>query len=108
RGAGSVLEVVGPGVHLALGLVPGDAVALLHTAGELVALAGGDVEVVVGELAPLLLRLALELLPVAFDAIPVHGFLLFSVVSCATGGAGFAVDRVSSGETHLPRSGRHA
>jgi len=35
-----------------------------------------DVEIVVGEPTPLLLGLALELLPVAFDSIPVHDALL--------------------------------
>src|SRR5947209_4395158 len=34
--------------------------------------AGGLVQVVVGQLPPLLLQLALEHLPVAFDLIPVH------------------------------------
>src|SRR5512143_1955032 len=38
-----------PAVDLRVGLVLGDAVALLDLAGELVALAGDDVEVVVGE-----------------------------------------------------------
>ena len=57
---------------LLLGLVLGDPVLLLDLADELVALAGDDVDVVVGELAPLLLHLARELLPVAFDAVPVH------------------------------------
>src|SRR5215468_6768209 len=61
-----------PGVDFALGLVPGVAVALLQTAGELSALALDDIQIVVGELAPFLLHLALELLPIAFDTIPVH------------------------------------
>src|SRR6185436_13868079 len=65
---------------LALGLVLADAVGVLDLADQLVALARDAVEVVVGELAPLLLRLALQLLPVAFDAIPVHAALLCNVV----------------------------
>src|SRR6185437_16382084 len=38
----------------------------------LVLLAADDVELVIGQLAPLFLGLALELFPVAFDAVPVH------------------------------------
>src|SRR5690242_17701326 len=57
---------------LALRFVLRDAIRLLQLAGELVALAGDGVEAVVGETAPLLLDLALELLPVAFNSIPVH------------------------------------
>src|SRR5882757_6787865 len=63
-----------PGIDLALRLVPRNAVALLQPAGELLALALDHIEVVVGELAPLLLSLALELFPVAFDTIPIHRF----------------------------------
>ena len=61
-----------PVVDVLADLVLGDAVALLDLAFELVALAGDDVEVVVGQLAPLLLDLALDLLPVSFNAIPIH------------------------------------
>src|SRR5207253_3544930 len=49
------------------------AVPLLEFAGELVAAAGDRREVVVRELAPLLLHLPLDLVPVALDLIPVHG-----------------------------------
>ena len=62
--------------ELLLGFVLGHAVALLDLAGELVAAAGDDIEVVVGQLAPLLLGLAGDLLPVAFDLVPVHVNLL--------------------------------
>src|SRR5690606_25292546 len=62
-----------PVLDLTLGLVLGNAVTFLNLARELVALAGDDVEVVVGQLAPLLLDLALHLLPVTFDAVPIHG-----------------------------------
>ena len=41
-------------------------------ANELLYNPGDDVQVVVGELAPLLLDLALQLLPAPFDAILVH------------------------------------
>src|SRR5262245_44960488 len=69
------VDVAEPGLesaHLTLGLVLREAILLLHLADELVALAVNDVELIVGQLAPLLLDLALELLPVAFDAIPIH------------------------------------
>ena len=49
-----------PVVDLALRLVLGDAVALLDAAGEFVALALNQLQIVVGELAPLLARLALN------------------------------------------------
>jgi hypothetical protein len=57
---------------LALGLVPRHAVALLKAAAEFRALTLDDVEIVVGELAPLLLSLAFELFPIAFNSIPIH------------------------------------
>src|SRR3954452_12248189 len=74
RSMGSRLHpLVGfPVVHLALGLVLRDAVTLLDPAYELVALAPHLIELVVRDLAPLLLHLALQLFPVAFDAFPVH------------------------------------
>src|SRR5262249_45112099 len=55
-----------------LRLILGVAVALLQTAGELLAPALDDFEIVLGELAPLLLGFAFELLPVSFDSIPIH------------------------------------
>jgi len=69
-----VAERVAETVNLSLGLVFGDAVLLLNLSNELVPLPGDDIDVVVGELAPLLFGLALELLPVALDTIPVHLF----------------------------------
>ena len=65
-----------PERQLRVNFVPGKSVRLLDLPGQLVALAGDDVELVVGELAPLFLDAALELLPVAFDAVPVHAALL--------------------------------
>jgi hypothetical protein len=59
-----------PGIDLALGLVPRHAVALLKPAAELRALTLDDVEIVVGEFAPLLLSLAFELFPIAFKLDP--------------------------------------
>src|SRR4029453_3190276 len=57
---------------LLLGFVFRDAVGFLNLAAQDFPLARDDVEVVVGEIAPLLAHVALELLPVAFDHIPVH------------------------------------
>src|SRR5436305_11401975 len=62
-----------PAADLLVGFVASAAVFLLDLAHELVALAADGVELVVGQLAPLFLDRSLELLPVAFDAIPVHG-----------------------------------
>src|SRR6185437_10105358 len=63
-------------VDLPLGFVLGDAVRLLDLPRQLIALAGDEVDVVVGQLPPLLLHLAGELLPVALNAVPVHALLL--------------------------------
>src|SRR5665213_2946279 len=71
-----VVVAVAKRVDLLFGLVLADAVGLLHLADQLVALAADDVELVVGELAPLFLGLALQLLPVAFDTVPVQVSLL--------------------------------
>src|SRR6185503_2856184 len=65
-----------PVTHLLVGFILGDAVVLLDAADQLVALAGDAIELVVGDLAPLLLGFALELAPIAFDAVPVHHSLL--------------------------------
>src|SRR5438477_10202029 len=64
-----------PVVDVLLHLVLGIAVASLELALELLTAAVDLGEVVVGQLAPFLLDLAGELLPVAFDAIPVHAGL---------------------------------
>jgi hypothetical protein len=47
-------------------------VALLDFALELVASTIDHVEIIVCEFTPLLLNLALQLLPVSFDPIPIH------------------------------------
>ena len=54
----------------------GQSVTLLDAADQLLAAAFGDVEIVIGQLAPLLLDLALELFPVPFHAVIVHSDLL--------------------------------
>src|SRR5829696_473837 len=51
-------------------------VTLLDLAFELVAAAVDHVQVVIGELAPLLFDVALELLPVPFNPVPIHHRLL--------------------------------
>jgi hypothetical protein len=65
-----------PVVHLLLRPILGVAISLLKLSFELVLLAGDDVEIIIGQLSPLLLYLAFDLFPVSFDAIPVHGILL--------------------------------
>src|SRR5262249_45732189 len=73
-GLSSSIHALEPAVDLALGLVLRHAVALLKPAAELHALTLNDVEIIAGELAPLLLNLAFELFPIAFDTIPIHRF----------------------------------
>src|SRR5215470_3269207 len=68
----ALVHALEPGVDLFVGFVLGKAVALLQPAGQLRPLALDHVEIVVGELAPLLLNLALELFPIAFDTVPIH------------------------------------
>jgi hypothetical protein len=59
-----------------LRFVFGITVALLEPAYELGLVALDDVQVVVGQFSPLLSNSAFELLPIAFDPIPIHGALL--------------------------------
>ena len=73
RGFGKqVFVTLFPVFDLPLRVIPADAVAFLDFADQLIAFAGDDVQVVVGELAPLLLDLALDLFLVSFNAVPVH------------------------------------
>src|ERR1019366_1290494 len=55
-----------------LSLFAGIAVTLLDASNELGLLSFDDFQIIIGELAPFFLRLALELRPVSFDLIPVH------------------------------------
>jgi hypothetical protein len=59
-------------LHLLFGFFLLDAVALLDTPDELVALAFDTGQIVIGQLAPLFLDLALELIPIALGRIPIH------------------------------------
>src|SRR6185437_9452339 len=59
-------------LRLALGLIARDAVSLLQLAGELIALALELVDLIVGQLAPLLLHFSLDLLPLACGTVIVH------------------------------------
>jgi hypothetical protein len=66
-----------PVIDVAFNTILFDAIPLLDLAFQLVALAGDLVKIIVSEFTPLLLDLALRLLPVSFDPIPIHGrFLL--------------------------------
>src|SRR5262245_1072717 len=71
--AGPPSPSAGQLIELALGSVPLVAVPGLQLPDELIPLAGGLVQVVVGQVAPLLLDLPLELLPIALDPVPIHG-----------------------------------
>jgi hypothetical protein len=57
---------------LPFSFLPRNAVSLLHGAQQLVAFAFDSIQVVVSQLAPLLLHLAAKLLLLAFYRIPVH------------------------------------
>ena len=61
-----------PLVDLLARHVPLNAVAFLNPPLQLLSLAVDEGEIVVGQLAPLLLNLALGLFPVSFNSIPVH------------------------------------
>jgi hypothetical protein len=87
-GSGQISQ---PAVDLLLGFVALNAVTFLDPADELGAFALDQIEIVVGELALLLLHFAFYLLPVSFYAIPVHR------VSCLAGAVGrFAFGRLDS------------
>src|SRR5262245_40164066 len=66
------IHAVEPSVDFTLGLIPRHAVALLQPADQLGLLAFDHIKVVVGELAPLLLDLAFDFLPIASDTRPSH------------------------------------
>ncbi len=74
-----------PLLDLALGFRAALAVLLLDLADQLLELAFGHVEIVVGQLAPLLLGFALELGPVAFENIAISCVSSFDLRSDASG-----------------------
>jgi len=66
--------------QLALSLFPGDAVFLLVSARDLIVPAGDHAQLIIGEPAPAFSHAAAELLPLAFETIPVHFNLLPSFI----------------------------
>jgi hypothetical protein len=64
--------VIDPVVDVLAGRILIKAVAFLDFAFKLFALAGNLIEIVIRKIAPLLLDLALQLLPVSLNAIPIH------------------------------------
>jgi hypothetical protein len=93
---GAALQTTLPFFDLPLRLFAGDAVVLLNPTHQLLALALDLVELVVGQLAPLLQGLAAELLPVAFDLIPVHGLPPVAAIIVSRSGKRFGTERVPS------------
>src|SRR6476660_4720632 len=67
-----LLQRLEPVIDVLVNLVLGEAVALLQLAFELLAATLDDVEIVISEFAPFFLGRALELLPVAFNPVPIH------------------------------------
>src|ERR1700737_2179280 len=72
-------QIAQPAVDLSLGFIALNTVALLNPADELGTFALDQIEIVIGELAPLLLHFAFYLFPISFQAIPVHGSLLLEL-----------------------------
>ena len=61
---------VQPSIDVLSGLVLRDAISFLDHSLELIATTGDFIQIVVGEIAPLLLDAALQLLPVSFNTDP--------------------------------------
>jgi hypothetical protein len=70
--ASFLAEGLGPGVDLALGLLFGDPVEFLEFSEQHIFLARNHLQVIVGQLSPLLSGKAFVLSPLAFNLIPVH------------------------------------
>src|SRR5215471_19611953 len=64
-----------PVFDLLFGLGSSHAVPLLNETHELLRLTLDDVQIVIGQLAPLLARLALELIPLSLERVFVHSVL---------------------------------
>ena len=62
--------------QLALAFFLGNTVLLLVSARELIVLAGDHAQPIIGQPAPLFSHAPAQLLPLAFEAIPVHDYLL--------------------------------
>lgn len=62
--------------ELLFGLLLGDAVAFLDLACKVLTPPVNDIKIVIGLLSPLFFGLASDMLPIAFDLIPVHMNLL--------------------------------
>jgi hypothetical protein len=67
------VERLHPAIELTLGLLLGEAIALLDLAQKLLALAVDVSQIVIGQARPLLPRLAFDHVPLSFDLLPVHG-----------------------------------
>jgi hypothetical protein len=68
----SRLDRLDPVVDVLASFILSDAMAFLNLPFKLLPLAGNFIEIVVCQVAPLLLGLAFELLPVSFDAVLIH------------------------------------
>jgi hypothetical protein len=66
------IEAAFPLLQLPFRFIFPDSIALLYLPGQLFTLAVDAVQIIVGQLSPLLLGLSLHLLPVALDTIPIH------------------------------------
>ena len=61
-----------PGIHLPLSVVSSNAVALLDLADQLLSATLNLIQIIIGELAPLLADAPLKLFPLAFQGIFIH------------------------------------
>src|ERR1035438_7841013 len=67
-------QLTRPFVGLLFGLGFGHTIALLNSPDQLILLTGDGFPVVIGEFSPALAARAEELLPLAFDLVPIHVF----------------------------------
>src|SRR5690606_35814820 len=72
---------------LPFGFIACNAVAFLHLAGQVLGVAFGFTEVVVGKAIPLRLDLAGQLLPLPLEAILIHVVLLSAIANVVIGSA---------------------
>lgn len=76
---GAIFEALEPLIDFLLNFVLGAAVPLLELTDQDLPTTGDLVEFVVGEITPLLANMALELLPVSFDGLPIHEMSSISI-----------------------------